>query len=140
MSRLHTCVCECVYIYIYIYIYKHSDVNICLVKVWTTIGWLSIIWMSDLSHEIKQNFFQAVAVSILLYGYTTWTLIKHKERKLERNYTRMLPVILNKSWKQHPTKKLLYSHLLLISQTLKITAHAGLCWRSKHELIIDILQ
>ena len=31
---------------------------------------LSIIWMSDLSANIKQDFFQAVAVSILLYRCT----------------------------------------------------------------------
>ena len=31
-----------------------SDVQIHLVKVWTAIDWLSIIWKSDLSDKIKQ--------------------------------------------------------------------------------------
>ena len=34
-----------------------SDVNIHLVKAWTAIGRLSIIWKSDLSNEIKWNLF-----------------------------------------------------------------------------------
>ena len=37
-----------------------SDVNICLVKVWTASDRLSIIWKSDLSNKIKQDFFQGV--------------------------------------------------------------------------------
>ena len=31
--------------------------------------------------------------------------------KLDNNYTRMLRAILNKSWKQHPTKQQLSDHL-----------------------------
>ena len=56
-------------------------------------------------------------------------------------YTRMLQPILNKSWKQHPTKQHLYSQLPPISKTLQIrwTRHAEHCWRSKDELISDIL-
>ena len=36
-----------------------------------------------------------------------------RERELDENCTRMLLAILNKSWKQHPTKQQLYSHLSL---------------------------
>ena len=38
---------------------------------------------------MKRSFFQAVVVSILLYGCTTWTLAKRMEKKLDGNYTRM---------------------------------------------------
>ena len=38
-----------------------SDINICIVKVWTAIDKLSIITISDLSNKIK-HFFQTVAV------------------------------------------------------------------------------
>ena len=31
-------------------------------------------------------------------------------KKLDGNYTRMLRAILNKSWRQHPTKQQLYGH------------------------------
>ena len=39
---------------------------------------------------------------------TTWTLTKLLEKKLDGNYTRMLRAILNKSWRQHPTRHQLY--------------------------------
>ena len=89
-----------------------------------------------------QLFFQAAVVSILLYGCTTWTLSKPMEKKLDSNYTRMLRAILNKSGRQHPTKQHLYGHLPPITKTIQVrrTRHAGHCWRSKDELISDILQ
>ena len=78
-----------------------------------------------------QFFFQAVFKLILLYGCTTWTLTKHIEKKLGSNYTRMLGAILNKSWRQHPTKQQLYRHLPPITKTIQIkrTRQGGHCWR-----------
>ena len=80
-------------------------------------------------------------MSILLYGCTTWTLTKQLKKKLDRNYTRMLRAILNKSWRQHPTRHQLYGHLPPITRTIQVrrTRHAGHCWRSKDELISDVL-
>ena len=91
---------------------------------------------------IKWNaiFFQAI-VPILLYGCTTRTLTKRMEKKLNGNNTRMQRVKWNKSWRQDPTNQQLYSHLPPIAKTIQIrrTRHAGLCWRSKYELISDVL-
>ena len=118
---------------------KHIDTW--LTKAWTAINRLSIIWKSDLTNKMKRSFFQAAVVSILLYGCTTWTLTKRMETKLDGNYTRMLRTILNKSWQQHPTKHQLYGRLPLITKTIQVrrTIHAGHCWRSKDELISDVL-
>ena len=46
-----------------------------------------------------------------------------------------------KSWRQHPTKHQLYGHLPPITKTIKVrrTIHAGHCWRSRDELISDVL-
>ena len=90
---------------------------------------------------MKCSFFQAAVVSILLYGCTTWMLTKRGEKKLDSNYTRMLCVILNKSWRQHPTKQQLYDHLPPFMKTIKIrrTRHTRHCWRSRDELISDVL-
>ena len=90
---------------------------------------------------MKHSFFQAVVVSILLYGCTTWTLIKWLEKKLDGNYTRMLLAILKKSWRKHPTRHQLYGHLPPITKTTQVrrTRHAGHCWRSRDELISDVL-
>ena len=90
---------------------------------------------------MKRSFFQAAVVSILLYGCTTWTLTQRMEKKLDGNYTRMLQAILNKSWRQHSTKQQLYGHLPPIMKTINIrrTRHAGHCWRSRDEIISDVL-
>ena len=80
-------------------------------------------------------------MSILLYGCTTWTLTKRLENKLDGKYTRMLRAILNKSWRQHPTRHQLYGHLPPITKTIQVrrTRHAGHCWRRRDELIRDVL-
>ena len=64
------------------------------------------------------------------------------EKKLDGNYTRMLRAILTKSWQQHPTRHQLYGHLPPITKTIQVwrTRHVGHCWRSRDELISDILQ
>ena len=90
---------------------------------------------------MKCSFFQAAVVSILLYGCTTWTLTKRLEKKLDGNYTRMLQTILNNSWRQHSTRHQLYGHLPPITKTIQFrqTRHAEQCWRSRDELISDVL-
>ena len=90
---------------------------------------------------MKRSFFQAAIVLILLCGCTTWMLTKWLEKRLDGNYTKMLWAILNRSWRQHPTKQLLYGHLPPIMKTIQIrwTRHAGHCWRSRDELISDVL-
>ena len=118
-----------------------KDIDTWLTKACTAINKLSIIWKLDLTDKIKRSFFQAAVVSILLYGCTTWTLTKRLEKKLDGNYTRMLRAILNKSWRQHPTRQQLYGHLPPITKTIQVrrTRHAGHCWRSRDEFISDVL-
>ena len=118
-----------------------KDIETRLTKAWTAINRLSIIWKSDLTDKMKRSFFQAAVTSILIYGCTTWTLTKRLEKKLDGNYTRMLRAILNKSWQQHPTRHQLYGHLPPITKTIQVrrTRHAGHCWRSRDELIRDVL-
>ena len=118
-----------------------KDIDTRLMKARTAIDRLSIIWKTDLTDKMKRSFFQAAVVSILLYGCTTWTLTKRLEKKLDGNYTRMLRAILNKSWRQHPARHQLYSHLPPITKTIQVrrTRHARHSWRSKDELISDVL-
>ena len=118
-----------------------KDIDTRLTKAWTAIDMLSIMWKSDLTDKMKCSFFQAVVVSILLYGFTSWTLTKRLEKKLDGNYTRMQRAILNKSRRPHHTKQQLYGHLPPITKTIQVrrTRHAGHCWRSRDELISDVL-
>ena len=112
-----------------------------LAKAWAAVDRLSVIWKSDLTDKMKCSFFPAAIVLILLYGCTTWMLTKRMEKKLDGNYARMLQAILNKSWRQHPTKQQLYSHLPPIMKTIKIrwTRHVGHWWRRRDELISNVL-
>ena len=114
-----------------------KDIDTRLTKAWTAIDKLPIIWKSNLTDKMKRSFFHAAVVSILLYGGTTWTLTN----RLNGNYTRMLRAILNKSWRQQPTRHQLYGHPPHITKTIQTrrTRHAGHCWRCRDELISDLL-
>ena len=72
--------------------------------------------------------FNSIVFAIHLYLLPVW-------------YTTMLRAVLNKSWRQHPTRLQLYGHLPPITKTIQVrrTRHAGHCWRSKDELISDVL-
>ena len=116
---------------IYIYIYKENfgrssvsttetDIDTWLANAWTAINRLSVIWKSDLTNKMKRSFFSAAIMSILLYRCTTWMLTKRLEKRLDGNSTRMLQAILNKSWRQHPTKQQLHGHLPPITKTIKV--------------------
>ena len=111
-----------------------TDIDTRLTKAWRAIDRLSVVWKTDLTDKMKHSFFQSAVVSILLYGCTTWML--------DGNYMRMLQAILNKSWRQHPTKQQLHSHLPPVMKTIKIrwTRHAVHCWRRRDELISDVLR
>ena len=79
------------------YQHTHSKGMVCY---WQVFGNL-------ISDRIKQESFQVVTMSVLLFGCTT----KYLQKKLDLNYTRMLQTVLNKSWKQHPTVRPLTSPL-----------------------------
>ena len=113
-----------------------ADINTRLTTAWTAND-----RMSDLTDRTKRSFFQVAVVLILLYGFTTWTLTKPMEKKLDSNYTKRLRVVLNRSWRQHPTKQRIYSYLPPITKTILVrqTRHAGHSWRSGDEHKRDIL-
>ena len=131
----------CKSIHLFLVVRKsRSFITFCVV-ICLDIDKLSVIWKSDLTDKMKRSFFQAAVVSILLYGCSTWTLTKRLEKKLNGNYTRMRRAIFNKSWRQYPTRHQLYGHLPPIANTIQVTRtrHAGHCWRSRDELISDVL-
>ena len=48
---------------------------------------------------------------------------------------------MNRSWQQHPTRRQLYGHLPPNTKTIQArrTRHAGHCWRSKNEIVSDVI-
>ena len=90
----------------------------------------------------KMQFFPSTGhINTAVWMHYINTITKRMEKKLDGNYTRMLQAILNKSWRQHPTKQQLYSHLPPITKTIQVrwTRHAGHCWRIRDKLISNIL-
>ena len=72
----------------------------------------------------------------------TWKL----ELNIESDKTNKKSEILErleefKSWQRHPTRHQLYGHLPPITKSIQVrrTRHAGHCWRSRDELIRDVL-
>ena len=117
------------------------DIEIRLGKAWSALNKLDVIWKSSLPQNMKRNFFRATVESVLVYGATSWTLTKSLEKTLDGSYTRMLRAALNISWKQHPTKKVLYGMLPPISDTIRDRRlrFAGHCYRAKTELASDLI-
>ena len=80
-------------------------------------------------------------VSILLYGCSTWTLTKRAGEKARRQLHKNAASNIDRPGGNNPTKHQLYDHLPPITKTIKVrqTRHAGHCWRSRDELISDVL-
>ena len=92
------------------------------------------------------HFAAASRCALTKFSYSSFRVpfpssLKQLEKKLDRNYTRMQRAILNKSWQQHPTRHQLYSHLPPITKPIQVrrTKHAEHCWKSRDELISDVL-
>ena len=102
-----------IYIYIYIYAYIYMHINI-------------YIYM-----HIYIYIYVYMHIYIYIYVYMHMYIYI---------YTRMLRAILNKTWRQHPTRHQLYGHLPPITKTIQVrrTRHAGYCWRSRDEFISDV--
>ena len=97
-----------------------------------------VILKSDQTDRMKRSFFQTVVDTGvgIYYKDAEWTY----GEKAYGNFTRMLRAIVNKSWRQHPTKQQLYGHQPSIKKTIKVrqTRHAGHCWRNMDELISGV--
>ena len=97
---------------------------------------------SSLGYRLLLALFQVVVVSILLYGCTTWTLTKRIEKKawwqfhkdatsyMKKNPGSNIPKNSSCTVTYHPSQK---------QSKFRRTRHAEYCWRSKDELISDVL-
>ena len=128
------------YIYIYIHIYIHIHIHIHIY----TYTYIYIYIYTYIYTYIHTYIYIHLYIYIYIYTYIytyihiyiyiyIYIYISH--------YTRILRAVLNKSWRQHPTRHQLYGHLPPITKTVQVrqTRHAGHCWRSKDELISDVL-
>ena len=110
-----------------------------------------VVWFYSIS--TLRLFYAKLFLKVMIFDYTGCLNI-HVTHVTVNNSTnnnvvfffvsdlkRMLRAILNKSWQQHPTRHQLYGHLPPIMKTIQVrrTRHAGHYWRSRDELISDVL-
>ena len=114
-----------------------KDIDTRLTKAWTAIDHMEV-------KPERQNETQLLPKSACVdtaiwmhYLDANKTAGEEARRQLHKNAA----CILKKSWRQHPTRHKLYGHLPPMTKTIQFrrTRLAGHCWRSRDELIIDVL-
>ena len=104
---------------------------------WSACNKMDKLWKSSLNRQIKIRLFRATIEPILLYGSETWTLSARQHHRLDGCYTCFLLLLLNLSWKSHPSLKDIYGDLPRISSLVRKRhiQFAGHCARASDELI-----
>ena len=75
-------------LYSYMVLYLGSNIsstkrnvnNTFIDRAWIATDGFITVWKCDFTDKIKQEFFQAVFMTVLLYGHTTWTLREWLEK------------------------------------------------------------
>jgi len=108
---------------------------------WKACNKLNKIWQSNFSNILKLQTFKSLVQPILLYGSETWTMTKTMLKSLDGCYTNLLKRVQNLDWRNHPTLQDIYNGLPRISSVLtsRMLTFSGHCFRSKHEVISDLL-
>ena len=108
---------------------------------WKACHKLKQILKSTLNRKIKIRIFRATIEIILLYGSETWTITKTFENKIDGCYTRLIRIILNISWRDKISNKILYIGLPKISEVIRDRRMtiAGHCVRHNDEACHDLI-
>ena len=119
-------------------VWRNLGLNPGLPDHWRTLYLLVAFQNINQNTQIKSyelfKIFQDVVLLVLLHGCTTRTLTKCLEKKLDRNYMRvMCDTNPGSSTLQYSSLRPLTSNL---TNNPKPARHVGHCWRRKDELII----
>ena len=119
-----------------------KDIETRLTKAWTTINRLSTIWKSDLTDKMKRSFFPGsghIDTAIWMhYMDANKTAGEETRRQLHKNAACNPEQVLAATPHKTPTVR---PPAPLSTKTIQVrrTRHAGHCWRSRDELIRDVL-
>ena len=105
LRTLHGCTLEQVEDFEYLGSWVRSterDMNIRIVKAWSALNKMDVVWKSSLNRKLKISFSEQL-LSVLLYSAECWTLTKTLQNRLSGTYMRLLRAALNISWKKHKT-------------------------------------
>ena len=113
-----------------------EDFEIRKALAWSACHKMKKIWKSNIRRDLKVSLFKSTVESVLIYGCQTWTINKALEKIMNGCYTRMLRMILNISWKQKLTNKLLYQDLPKLTEIVRVRRLkiAGHCVRHPEEI------
>ena len=80
-------------------------------------------------------------LSILLYGWETWTMSKQLEKPLDDTYTRLLMRVQKINWKPHFTLQKIYGNLSKVSDVVRMRRNCftGHCLRAKEDIMSHLL-
>ena len=120
---------------------SEKDFNIRKGMAWSASNDMHKIWISNLSVQLKVEFFRATVEKILLYGSETWTMSAKLTKRLDGTYTRLLRRAKHLSWRTHPARKLIYGDLPQVSSLVKArrVQFAGHCHRAENEVISSLI-
>ena len=120
---------------------SEKDFNVRKGMAWSASNDMHKIWISDLNVELKVSIFRATVEAILLYGSETWTMSAKFIKRLDGTYTRLLRRAKNLSWRNHPTRELIYGDLCPVSSLVKArrVQFAGHCYRAENEVISSLI-
>ena len=115
-----------------------TEINTWLVKAWTANDRLSVIWKSDLTDKIKRSFFSKQRSCRYCYRDA---LHGRQLNVWRKSLSAITQEICEQYWTSPGSNKPQNSSCTAIIKTIKVrqTRHAGHCWRSKDELISDII-
>ena len=119
---------------------NRKNIDTRLTKAWTAINRLSIIWKSDLTDKMKRSFFRERRIDTAIWMHnmdSNKTAGEEARRQLHKNAASNLEQFLAATPHKTPTVRPPAS----ITKTIQVrrTRHAGHCWRSRDELISDVL-
>ena len=112
---------------------------------WTHLHWGSSTWANtSLGHSLqKRIFWNSIWLDWLIdFNISIHRALFYALRLGNRIYCTFIFKVTQECCEQHPTKHQLYGHLPPITKTIQVrrTRHTGHCWRSRDELISDLLQ
>ena len=101
------------------------------------------IWVSELPLELKQNFFSATVMSVLLYGCETWSVTVMMEKRMNGAFTKLLRNASNIHCQDRITDAVVnrgFEYNYLAAQERKrIVRFAGHCLRATYQPVCHLV-
>ena len=76
---------------------------------WRACHTINRLWNSTLDTHLNIRIFKVTIETILLYRSETWTVDKNLRSKIDGCYTKLLRMVLNVSWRNKISNKILYN-------------------------------